>query len=151
MPNEPELVAQLAGKMRFGLYTVPAYEAFFGMPKTLEKLFPHRIIDHSTLGASQLQPWHGIVSNHPHVAYRTNPSVCHQWAIQAGYGIGLFPNYTTKIFPSLIPVPVELGIEAPIWLVSHEETNKIACTRIALDYIRDRFFQGSCGMVFLIR
>ena len=39
MPNELQLAAQLAGKMRFGLYTVPAYEAFFGMPKTLEKLF----------------------------------------------------------------------------------------------------------------
>jgi DNA-binding transcriptional LysR family regulator len=102
------------------------------------------------LGTSQSQPWHGIVSNHPYVAYRTNFSVCYQWAIQAGYGIGLFPNYMAKVFPSLIPVPVELEIEAPIWLVSHDETNKITCTRIALDYIRDCFCQGSSRMVPLI-
>ena len=133
------MVAQLVGKIRSGLYTVPAYEANFGMPKILEELFAHCIVDHSALGTSQLHPWHGIVSNHTHVAYCTNSSVFCQWAIQAGYDISLFPNYTAKIFRSLIPVPVELEIEAPIWLVSYEETNKIACTRIVLEYIRDLF------------
>ena len=44
-----------------------------------------------------------------------------------------------KSFPILIPVPVELDIEIPIWLVSHEETNGNARTRVVLDFLRDCF------------
>ena len=138
-PGEPQLVGQLVGKISFGLYTVQAYEAIFGLPASLDEMFNHRIVDYTALANSQMQAWRDIVGRHERVMYRTNSSVCYQWAVQAGYGIGLFPHYTTKIFPELIPVPITLDMEIPIWLVSHEETNKIARTRTVLDYIQRLF------------
>ncbi len=138
-PSAPQLVGQLVGRMRFGLYTVKAYEAIFGLPKNLDEVFNHRIVDHTALTAAHLQPWRDIVAAHDHVMYRTNSSICYQWAVQAGYGIGLFPHYTTKIFPELIPVHIDFDMEIPIWLVSHEETNKIARTRMVLDYVQTLF------------
>ncbi len=138
-PTEPQQVAQLVGKMRFGLFTVPAYEAIYGLPKSIDELFNHRIVDHSALATPLLQTWHNIVSRHEHVMYRTNSSNGYQWAVQTGYGIGLFPTYTPKMFPDMIRVPIELDMELPVWLVSHEETNTIARTRIVLNYIRNLF------------
>ncbi len=138
-PSETQLVAQFVGKMSFGLYTVKAYEAIYGLPKSVDELFAHRMVDHSALVTPQLQIWHDIIANHEYVMYRTNSSNCYQWAVQAGYGIGLFPHYTTKFFTDLIPVPIELDMELPIWLVSHEESSKIARTRIVLDYVQARF------------
>jgi len=138
-PNEPQLVGQRVGNMSFGLYAVRAYEAIFGLPQTFAQILNHRIVDHTALATAHLQPWREIVARHEHVMYRTNSSICYQWAVQAGYGIGLFPHYTPKIFPELIPVPVELDMDIPIWLVSHEETNQIARTRAVLDYVQGLF------------
>ena len=138
-PNAPQLVAQLVGKMRFGLYAARDYQSIFGLPATLDQLFGHRIVDHSALETPHLQAWQDIVSRHEHVVYRTNSSDGYQWAVQSGHGIGLFPHYTRKIFTDLVPVPVELDMELPIWLLSHEETNKIARTRAVLNYVRDLF------------
>ncbi len=138
-PTDPKLVAQNVGRMRFGFFTVESYIAIFGIPTTIEQLYNHRLIDHTGLVGTTFDPWREIVARHDAVMYRTNSSASYQWAILAGFGIGLFPTYTPKLFPELIRVPIEIDIENEIWLVSHEETNHVARTRVVLDYVRDLF------------
>ena len=139
-PEEPQIVTQRMGMLRFALYAAPAYEGLFGLPRSLDELFQHRLIDLTGYqAASSLGPWREITSRHQHVVYRTNSSYAHQRAISAGLGIGMHPTNTPRNFPELLEVPIELDTKTEIWLISHEETNHNVRTRAVMDHIRELF------------
>lgn len=138
-PTEPKLVAQRVGMMRFAMFAAQSYVDRFGLPETFEELQAHRLVDHNGLGGAAMRIWRDLVAEHDAVVYRTNSSVAYQYAIQAGYGLGLMPAYSQQVFPDLTPVPLELDIASEIWLVSHEDTNNIRRTRIVIDYVRELF------------
>lgn len=136
-PSEPALVALRVGTMRFGLYCSRQYADLYGLPESPEDLLRHRLVDH--LGYAGIGEWRRLTTDHPGICYRTNTSTAYLEAVRAGYGIGLFPTYSGHIAPDLQPVPITIGMAAPIWLVSHEETREAIRVKRVLTFVRAAF------------
>ncbi|HEY6982636.1 LysR family transcriptional regulator [Reyranella sp.] len=140
-PTSNQLVAARVGQFAMSIFAAPAYVEQYGMPQRLDDLREHHIVDHTTLHSlPAMKAWTEVVERSHNVVLRTNSSHSAIEAVKAGWGLSVFPGYSSKTV-NLNPVPIDLGITRDIWLVSHEETNKGARIRAVIDYIRDRFRQ----------
>ena len=137
-PMEPGLVGIQVGSMKFSLYCSRPYADIYGIPKTMDELYSHRIVDHGPY--SRLTFWQDIIKHCDTISYRTNTSSCYLEAVKSGYGIGVFPTYTPKYIASyLIEISIPLDNAFDIWLLSHEETRNSAKIKALLGFIRDQF------------
>ncbi len=138
--KDARTVVVKVGHLHFSLFAAPRYLRAHGVPATLEDLVTHNLVDHSGQGfTSGLDPWHELMRRHTRTVLRVNTSGAFLAAVRAGFGIGLFPNYYEFVSPDLTRVPLKMGCDAGIWLLSHEETNRNARVRSALDFLRRRF------------
>lgn len=140
-PTSSQLVAARVGQFRMSVFAAPAYIEQFGLPRQLDDLHEHHIVDHTTLhNLPAMKPWSEVVERSTRVALRTNSSHSAMEAVKASWGLSIFPSYTSKM-ANIVETPIDLNISRDIWLVSHEETNKGARIRAVIDYIRDQFRQ----------
>lgn len=140
-PTSAQLVAARVGQVNFSVFVAPSYVERYGMPKRLDDLRDHHIVDHTTLHSlAAMKPWSEVVERSPSVVLRTNSSFAALQAVEVGYGISVFPDYVTKS-SNLVAAPIDLKIVRDIWLVSHEETNKGVRIRTVIDYVREQFRQ----------
>jgi len=135
--SESRLVTKRVGTMRFALFTSQSYLRTFGAPTTLDDLARHRMVDHASY--DRFQPWREAISDHGGVVFRTDSATAYYHAVCNGMGIGLFPTYNRMITPELVQLAVPLTASLPIWLVSHEDTNRSARVRAVLDYLYRAF------------
>ena len=138
-PTSNQLVAARVGQFNMSVFAAPTYVEQYGLPKTLEDLRDHQIVDHTVLHSlTAMKPWSEVVERSPSLVLRTNSSYAAMEAVAVGYGLSVFPDYVSKL-SNLVPMPIDLGIVRDIWLVSHEETNKGARIRTVIDYVREQF------------
>lgn len=138
-PTSNQLVAARVGQFSMSIFASPAYVEHYGMPQSLEDLRDHQLVDHTTLHAlPAMKPWSETIERSTSVVLRTNSSHSAMEAVKEGWGLAVFPSYSSKS-ANLVAAPIDLGIVRDIWLVSHEETNKGARIRAVIDYIRERF------------
>ena len=139
-PDEPRLVAKKVGVLKLYMFAAPRYIQMFGEPQTVEDLFRHRLVDHTPLHLNaSWSAWSDLVNKHPAVAFRSNSTSAVVSAIRIGMGIGLLPGYTVEVVPEFVRLRIDLGCEAEIWLVSHEETNCSARIRVVINHLTDLF------------
>ncbi len=123
------------------VFAAPAYIEQFGLPRQIDDLHDHHIVDHTTLhNLPAMRPWSEVVERSTRVVLRTNSSHSAMEAVKAAWGLSIFPSYSSKT-ANIVETPIDLDISRDIWLVSHEETNKGARIRAVIDYIRDQFRQ----------
>ena len=138
-PTSNQLVAAKVGQFNMSVFAAPTYVEQHGLPRTLDNLRDHQIVDHTVLhGLPAMKPWSEIVERSPSVVLRTNSSYAAMEAVAVGYGLSVFPDYVAKI-SNLVAAPLDLGILRDVWLVSHEETNKGMRIRTVIDYVREQF------------
>ena len=141
-PKRDRVVAVKVGKIRFSLFADRRYIERVGRPDSIEELRTHRIVDHIGYAPlTSLGHWHTFVAEHPNVVCRANTTSAFVAAVRAGYGIGLFPNFYDFAEPDFTRIDVKFDAESPLWLLSHEETNRNARIRAVLDFLVQRFRQ----------
>jgi DNA-binding transcriptional LysR family regulator len=139
-PHEERYVATRVGQVRFSLFADRKYIDRFGSPESVDELRTHRIVDHTGYASmATLQRWHAFLSHHPKIVFRPNTSSAFAAAVRAGYGIGLFPNFYSIVAPDLTRLDLQFEAQAPLWLVSHEETNRNARVHAVLSFLIHRF------------
>jgi DNA-binding transcriptional LysR family regulator len=138
-PTEPDLIVQRVGHLVFRLYTTGDYVQRAGLPTNLHELTQHQIIDHVAYRDGPVwSRWHDIVEQcRPTV--RTTSSGAYLNCVLSGMGIGILPTYVSRVHPTLIPIPIEMGISLPIYLVSHPETNKTRRITSVLSHLKRIF------------
>ncbi|NDH61317.1 MAG: LysR family transcriptional regulator [Alphaproteobacteria bacterium] len=140
-PTSNQLVAARVGQFSMSIFAAPSYVEQYGLPKRLEDLSEHHIVDHTTLHSLPImKAWSEVVERSTSVVLRTNSSFAANEAVKVGYGLSVFPDYVAK-GSNIIRAPIDLNITRDVWLVSHEETNKGARIRTVIDYVRERFRQ----------
>jgi len=138
-PTSNQLVAARVGQFNMSIFAAPSYIEQYGLPQKLEDLREHHIVDHTVLHSlPAMKPWSEVIERCPSVVLRTNSSYAAGEAVRVGYGISVFPDYSTKLM-TVVRAPIDLHIVRDIWLVSHEETNKGARIRTVIDYVREKF------------
>lgn len=139
-PSDPRIVAIKVGIQRFSAFASADYIEKHGMPATIEDFDGHAVLDHSAHNfVGGLEPWRRLTRRHPRIVLRVSTSGTYTASVNAGFGLGLLPNYYEFIMPNLRRVPIDMECATGIWLFSHEETNKNARVRATIDFLRKRF------------
>jgi DNA-binding transcriptional LysR family regulator len=135
--REARLVTRRVGTMRFAMFSSQGYLATFGTPVQWSDLARHRIVDHTSY--ARLRAWRELVEGYPGVVFRTDSATAYYHALRDGMGVGLFPTYNRFITPEMVQLAIPIDAALPIWLVSHEDTNRNARVRTVLDYLHRAF------------
>ena len=140
VPKEDRYVATRVGRVRFALFADQKYIDRFGEPASMDELCAHRIVDHGGYAVmGGLERWHAIAARCPHVVFRPNTTGAFVAAVRAGYGIGLFPEFYRIVAPDLVRLRADPGLQAPLWMLSHAETNQSARVHAVFDFLAERF------------
>lgn len=142
VPKQDRYVATRVGRVRFSLFAHPTYLERFGEPVSMDEIMAHRIVDHGGYAVMEgLEGWHAIAARCPHVVFRPNTTGAFVAAVRAGYGIGLFPDFYRIVAPDLVRLSADPCLQAPLWMLSHAETNRSARVHAVFDFLADRFRQ----------
>ena len=112
-PNQADLIRRPLFESRLRAFASTGYIRKYGAPRTLGELDAHRIIAYSGLPVQHLDAmaWietAGREGNGPRApALRVNSVVAIKYAIRAGIGIGMIPDYMTEDQADLVPVLTE--------------------------------------------
>ncbi|MEQ8824133.1 MAG: LysR family transcriptional regulator [Filomicrobium sp.] len=109
-PEQPDLIRRRLFEVSVRVYASTSYIRKYGAPNTLEDLARHRIVSYSGRPAAHLMPivWletAGLgegVTRTP--AFKVNSVIALKYAIQAGIGVGMLPEYMTIGETDLVPL-----------------------------------------------
>lgn len=122
-PTGPRLVVNRIGSFRLALFASSEYLTRCGTPKRRTDLADHTFIDYvEDLIAIQPVHWLLDVLEPSNVVFRSSSMHAQQNAVAAGAGIGLFPLFSAKSNPNLIPVMAdEVRVYRDVYLSIHED------------------------------
>jgi DNA-binding transcriptional LysR family regulator len=141
-PAHSDLIRRPLFTMRINAYASAQYIRKFGAPQSLEALDKHRIISYSGTPAPHLSPirWletAGRDGAEPRVpAFSANSVIAMKFAIRAGIGIGLIPDYLTYEESDLVPVLRDVEHPTlPILFVYPEELRSSKKVQVFRDFL----------------
>lgn len=117
-PEQADIIRRPLFASRVRAFASAAYIRRFGAPQTLSELDNHKIISYSGTPAQHLDAmkWIEIAGRDGmeprQAAVKINSVVAIKYAIRAGIGIGMIPDYMTDADGDLVPVLPE--VEPPV-------------------------------------
>jgi DNA-binding transcriptional LysR family regulator len=141
-PEQADLIRRPLFTMRVRAYASTYYVRRFGAPQSLEQLDRHRFVSYSGTPTQHLSVirWletAGRDGKEPRVpAFRANSVVALKYAIRAGIGLGLIPDYLTEEETELVPVLSEVQLPTmPIIFVYPEEVRTSKKVQVLRDFL----------------
>lgn len=141
-PEQPELIRRPIMSSTVRAYASKGYVAKFGQPETVSDLDHHKLVSYSGHPAPHLAPvtWIANLGREgmpPRKAALTvNSVVAMKYAIRAGLGIGMIPDYLTEQETDLVTVLKE--IEPPklnLYFVYPEELKNSKKVQVMRDFL----------------
>jgi DNA-binding transcriptional LysR family regulator len=141
-PEQADLIRRNLFVARVRAYASTNYVRRFGAPKDLSELDRHRILSYSGqpsqhLGAITWIETVGRKSAAPRVpVFRANSVVALKYAVRAGIGIGMIPDYMTEEEGDLVTVLTEIEPPTlPILFVYPEELKNSKKVQVLRDFL----------------
>jgi DNA-binding transcriptional LysR family regulator len=141
-PEHAELIRRPIFTMRVRAYAATTYVRRFGAPHSLEQLERHRFVSYSGTPTHHLSVirWletAGRDGKEPRVpVFRANSVVALKYAIRAGIGLGLIPDYMAEEETELVPVLSEVQLPiVPIIFVYPEEVKTSKKVQVLRDFL----------------
>ena len=141
-PEQTDLIRRPLLESRVRAFASPQYVRRYGTPTRPEDLDNHRIIAYSGQPAQHLSAisWIETVGRegrgHRPAAMRINSVVAIKYAIRAGLGIGMIPDYMTEGENDLVPVlPDSEQPTLPILFVFPEELKTSKKVQLLRDFL----------------
>jgi DNA-binding transcriptional LysR family regulator len=122
-PDGPDLIVKRLMPLATAYYAAPSYVAQFGLPKSLKQLNQHywALLSPEKYHVAFIRKIVGHLDK-DRIVFQSNhfPDICQ--AVVAGMGIGPIDVQQAKMFPSLVPVPLELPkTDEAMWFVYHKD------------------------------
>jgi len=141
-PQQSDLIRRRLFTMKIHAYASAQYIRRYGAPQTLEALDEHQIISYSGTPAAHLATirWletAGIDGKAPRKpAFAANSVIAMKYAIRAGIGIGMIPDYLTEEETELVPVLRDVQLPTvPIFFVLPEELKTAKKVQVFRDFL----------------
>lgn len=141
-PEQSDLIRRTLFKSPVRAFASAQYLRHYGTPQSLSDLDHHRIVSHSGAPAQHLSAvrWletAGRQNGEPRVpSFRANSVIAMKYAIRAGVGIGMIPDYLTEEETDLVPVLNEVQQPAmPIIFVYPEELKTAKKIQVLRDFL----------------
>ena len=141
-PQQSDLIRRPLFTMKIHAYASAQYIRRYGAPQSLEALDDHPIISYSGTPAAHLSAirWletAGLDGKPPRKpAFAANSVIAMKYAIRAGIGIGLIPDYLTGEETDLVPVLREAQLPTvPVYFVYPEELKTAKKVQVFRDFL----------------
>lgn len=141
-PQQSDLIRRPLFTMKIHAYASAQYIRRNGAPRTIDELDDHPIISYSGTPATHLRAirWleiaglEGKVPRKP--TFAANSVIAMKYAIRAGIGIGLIPDYLTGDESELVPVLQEVQLPTiPVYFVFPEELKTAKKVQVFRDFL----------------
>jgi len=141
-PQQSELIRRPLFTMKIHVYASAQYIRRNGAPRTIAEIDEHPIISYSGTPATHLRAirWlesAGLDGKAPRKpAFAANSVIAMKYAIQAGIGIGIIPDYLTGDASELVPVLQEAQLPSvPVYFVFPEELRTAKKVQVFRDFL----------------
>jgi DNA-binding transcriptional LysR family regulator len=141
-PQQSELIRRRLFTMKMYAYASAQYVRRYGAPQTVEALDEHAIVSYSGTPAPHLSAirWleiAGLDGKPPRKpAFCANSVIAMKYAIRAGIGIGMIPDYLIEEDAELVPVLREADLPTvPIYFVLPEELKTAKKVQVFRDFL----------------
>ncbi len=141
-PEQTDLIRRMLFTMKVRAYASTGYIRRYGAPQGLKDLDKHRIVTYSGHPAQHLSAitWietAGRDGQGPREApFKVNSVVAMKYAIRAGIGIGMIPDYLTEDETDLVTVLTEIDPPTlPIMFVYPEELKSSKKVQVLRDFL----------------
>jgi DNA-binding transcriptional LysR family regulator len=140
-PNRPDLKVVKLGRLHIYPFASKRYAETFGLPKTIEDIKRHRLVDQTgpQMDEGALQRGLGLKNLEGILALRTNASTAHFYAIEQGIGLGGLPTYALALGADVMPVDIGLKYHTDIWLTYHPDARSVKRIALFIDWVRSLF------------
>ncbi len=141
-PENIDLIGRTLFKMKVHAYASSGYIRHFGTPQNLAQLDKHRIVSYLGRPARHLGAitWIETADRDEDAprqpALRVNSIVAMKYAIRAGVGIGMLPDYIAEDETDLVPLLTELDPpKLPIYFAYPEELKSSKKVQVLRDFL----------------
>jgi len=141
-PQQSDLIRRRLFTMKIHAYASAQYVRRYGAPETLQAVDDHAIISYSGTPAAHLSSirWletagvNGKAPRRP--TFSANSIVAMKYAIRAGIGIGMLPDYLAEDEAELVPVLRDADLPTvPIYFVLPEELKTAKKVQVFRDFL----------------
>lgn len=142
-PEDNDLIRRPLFTMRVRAFASTQYVRRYGAPQSLDELDRHRLVSYGGTPVPHLSVVRWLETagresvKEPRIpAFRANSVVAMKYAIRAGIGIGLIPDYLTEEETELVPVLNEVQLPTmPILFVYPEELRTSKKVQVLRDFL----------------
>lgn len=141
-PEQPELIRRPIMSSKVRAYASERYVDAYGTPDTLADLERHRLISYSGHPAQHLAAatWLTTIGREGKkprpAAFQVNSVVAMKYAIRAGLGIGMIPDYLTEQESDLVAVLAQIEPpELDLYFVYPEELRNSKKVQVIRDFL----------------
>jgi len=140
-PDRPDAKAVRIGRMHIYPFVSKSYVDLYGVPKSVADIKRHRLIDQKAPQVEEnvVPRLLNLPSIEGVVAFRTNTSTAHAYAIELGMGIGGLPTYIVALGTDLIPVDLGVRHHVDIWMTYHPDVRSVRRVSVFIDWLRSLF------------
>jgi DNA-binding transcriptional LysR family regulator len=140
-PADADPVAIRMGTMHFIPFASPDYLRVNGVPRSIDDLGRHRLLDLAVYLAD-MGSWASWSREDAgkHTVLFTNLSACLGEAVRYGAGIALLPTYAPLVDADFVPLDMGIRFQAPIFVSYQREAAKKWPVRATIDFLRSHVF-----------
>ncbi len=140
-PADTDPIAVRVGTMHFIPFSSRQYLNEAGVPKNVEELSRHRLLD-LAIYLADMGSWASWAREDAanHTVLFTNLSACLCEAVRHGAGVALLPTYAVLVHDEFVPLDIGVRFQAPIFVSYQRDATKKWPVRATLDYLRNNVF-----------
>jgi DNA-binding transcriptional LysR family regulator len=146
-PTAPHVIVSKLGEVSYSLFAAASYVQRFGVPASVEDLKNHRLLHFNSYEQNPgLHKWNELMKAIPPLILLDNTAAT-EAVFKSGAAITLMPNYANQVEPSIVKIPIDLGICLEIWLAYHEDQRDSLRLRALITEVQ-RLFEMDRGKWF---
>jgi DNA-binding transcriptional LysR family regulator len=140
-PDNPDLIVSKLCNIHIYPFASVDYIATNGLPKIGQNMSHHKIVLQESDQISnsvifEFMKKHKVLEN---VAFVTNSSLAHLYAVEKGLGIGGLPTFAMAMGARLVPVDVNFHHTLDLWISYRREMRQIKRVSVVIHWLREIF------------
>jgi DNA-binding transcriptional LysR family regulator len=140
-PENPDLVVARLCHMHIYPFASLGYIENHGMPVSGHSVRDHRIVIQETSQFSNdvIDAFLRARKMQSSIAFVTNSSIAHLYAVERGMGIGGLPTFSMAMGAALVPIDINLQHTTEIWISYRRDMRRLKRVAVVIEWLRQIF------------